>query len=274
MPGDVHKIPPDNTISFAEVSFTIENPSSVNSFDASHAVHKRNGSSRSVLAIGSMAAGFVLLAILGLYDAGITKSGEVQPRLSFANLLENHGIAGVRVLDERLEDGSIQVKGRVDDRSQFKQIQQLVRDSHEPVDLDVQIDSVLQDAVADIYRNHGIAATVDILGNAHVKVETVGVSEETLQSIEAAIKTDLPMLEKMEALNMPAVEIPEPSDTATMDPEKEVAAVVAGDVSYVITRDQARYFIGAILPSGHTITSISEGTVVMQREGEETTLRF
>ena len=50
--------------------------------------------------------------------------------------------------------------------------------------------------------------------------------------------------------------------------------MVPGDLAYVMTADGSRYFIGAVLPSGHRITRIAGDAVTVERDGRESTLNF
>ena len=58
------------------------------------------------------------------------------------------------------------------------------------------------------------------------------------------------------------------------DPGKRIASVVPGDPAYLVTADGARYFVGAMLPTGHRITRIDGQHVTLERGGEESTLNF
>jgi len=177
------------------------------------------------------------------------------------------------VLDSSDDERQI-VQGRVADHDSLHQIQQLVAAMPAPqnIAIDVQNDAALEAAMQDIYRNHGVTAEIVIQGIGHAQVRTEGVDEITIASLEQALQSDLPALHKLDASNTPP--LPSADSDKRIDPDKEVEAVVAGEISYLITRDQSRYFVGAVLPSGHTIKSISEGTVVMFRDGEETQLNF
>ena len=268
------KITSDTVVEFDDVAFAVKNTERADSSDTTQSGHKSAGHGKRTFAMASMAAGMALLAALGFHDYWMAGASVEEPHLSITQQLENNGLAGVRVLDELRDDGSTILQGRVDNQEQFQQVKQIVADTDTPVKLDVQIDSVLVDALEDVYRNHGVDTDISVLGKGYVKIEMQGVSEETLESIEAALKDDVPMLQKMDTINLPAEETPEQTERAVLDPDKEIEAVVAGDVSYVMTRDQARYFVGAVLPSGYTIKSITDGTVVMAKEGEETTLNF
>jgi len=71
-----------------------------------------------------------------------------------------------------------------------------------------------------------------------------------------------------------AVPLPPPSAPMSDDPGKRVASVVPGDPAYIVTVDGARYFVGALLPSGHRITEVAAQKVTLERDGQQTTLNF
>ncbi|MGQ3096342.1 MAG: SctD/MshK family protein, partial [Roseateles sp.] len=57
------------------------------------------------------------------------------------------------------------------------------------------------------------------------------------------------------------------------DPAKRLVAVVDNaDSPYFITADGARYFSGALLPSGHRVVQIAERSVTVERDGQRTLL--
>ena len=51
-------------------------------------------------------------------------------------------------------------------------------------------------------------------------------------------------------------------------------ALVPGEPAYVVTVDGARYFVGAMLPSGHRIARIAPQQVVLERDGRQMNLNF
>ena len=67
---------------------------------------------------------------------------------------------------------------------------------------------------------------------------------------------------------------PPPAPPVPDDPGKRIASVVPGDPAYLVTADGARYFVGAMLPTGHRITRIDGQHVTLERGGEESTLNF
>ena len=62
--------------------------------------------------------------------------------------------------------------------------------------------------------------------------------------------------------------------TVNDDPGKRIASLVAGASAYLVTVDGARYFVGAMLPTGHRIVAIEKTAVALERDGQKTSLKF
>ncbi len=58
------------------------------------------------------------------------------------------------------------------------------------------------------------------------------------------------------------------------DPGKRIASIVPGNPAYIVTADGARYFVGAMLPTGHRITAIAGQRVSLERDGEAIALNL
>jgi len=67
---------------------------------------------------------------------------------------------------------------------------------------------------------------------------------------------------------------PAPVVPMTDDPNKRIASLVPGEPAYVVTADGARYFVGAMLPSGWRLSQVAGQSVTLERDGRLTTLQF
>jgi type III secretion protein D len=137
----------------------------------------------------------------------------------------------------------------------------------------VWINENLAQAVQDVYRVHGISAEVQTLGPGRVRVHTALADATTLASVEKAVRRDVQGLNQLDTRNAPPPGMPSPVPTLD-DPGKRVASIVTGEEPYVATQDGTRYFIGALLPTGHRILAIADGRVELEREGQSTALTF
>lgn len=272
--GDWYELAPGVTVEYADVAFHIQGMPNVYLADERADPEAAVVYTRRTMAVAAVLAGIALLGILGVQEYWLTDDTDPVAGPTLAQQIAALDLDDLQIVENAPDGSALLVSGRVSGREQYRHLQQLLAIERPGAFLDVQVDSDIVDGLHDIYRNHGIAANVSVLGKGHVQVETEGVDEATMSAIEEALEADLPMLNKLDVLNTPPEESQLVSNNRQLDPEKEIEAVVAGDISYVITRDQARYFVGAVLPSGHTIKAINEGMVVMLREGEETEHRF
>jgi type III secretion protein D len=86
-------------------------------------------------------------------------------------------------------------------------------------------------------------------------------------------RRDVAGLRELVVRNEPPAPAPQDRPVAD-DPGKRVAAIVPGDSPYVATADGTRYFIGALLPTGHRVEAIEPHRVVLSRDGRESELDF
>lgn len=137
----------------------------------------------------------------------------------------------------------------------------------------VWINESLAQAVQDVYRVHGISAEVQTLGPGRVRVNTALADGSALQSVEKSVRRDVHGLNQLDVRNDPPPGVPSPVPSLD-DPGKRVASIVTAEEPYVVTQDGTRYFIGALLPTGHRILAIADGRVELEREGLNTALVF
>ena len=266
-------LPDSTSISFGDVAFTIKVMTQDGTTDIGKSQDHHVTPVRNTGALVALVAGIALLGGILVQGSWVKDVDGALPESSLQERLSELGLDNVQLVEN--EQGILPVvQGRVASQQELNQLKLLKDLTQNAFTLGVQVDSELLDVVRDIYRNHGVAADISVLDVGYIRVETQSADTIALAGIEKALQADVPDLNKIDVVNTPP-EIEEDADnTGTFDPGKEVQAVIAGSLSYVITRDQSRYFEGAILPSGHTIKSISEGTVVMLRNGEETQLDF
>jgi len=68
--------------------------------------------------------------------------------------------------------------------------------------------------------------------------------------------------------------LPPPMPAMSDDPGKRISSLVTSEPAYLVTADGSRYFIGALLPSGHRVTRIGAGSVTLEIHGQQTSLNF
>ena len=143
--------------------------------------------------------------------------------------------------------------------------------------IEVRVGEQVASAVREIYRMNGVVAETvaptSIADVGQVQVKTSELDVPKLQHIEAAVRRDVQGLSTLQAQNTPPIVTPEPTPVVD-DPGKRVASIVPGATPYVVTVDGTRYFVGALLPSGHRLASITDQQVMLDKDGKLTPLKF
>jgi type III secretion protein D len=104
-------------------------------------------------------------------------------------------------------------------------------------------------------------------------LRTIPVNEAQRARLIAAIRSDVPGIRRLQLRG----DLPPEQDVAlrtVSDATKKVSTVVAGDPSYIQTIDGARYFNGALLPSGHRLVAVQGNVVVLDKGGRQTRVTF
>ena len=151
--------------------------------------------------------------------------------------------------------------------------QQLAKAGLGDVPVDVVTGERLVDAVADVFRVQGVTARADYGGSGHVLVHAHEADAGAVDRAAATARRDVVGLRELVVSNEPSAPPPQNTPVAD-DPGKRVAAIVPGDSPYVVTADGTRYFIGALLPTGHRVEAIEAHRVVLSRDGRQSQLDF
>ena len=141
------------------------------------------------------------------------------------------------------------------------------------VPVDVVTGDRLVDAVADVFRVQGVPVRAEYEGAGHIAVHAHEADADALARAAATARRDVAGLRELAVSNDPATPAPQNTPVAD-DPGKRVAAIVPGDSPYVVTADGTRYFIGALLPTGHRVEAIEAHRVVLTRDGRQSQLDF
>jgi len=180
--------------------------------------------------------------------------------------LEQNELNAVDVTDT---GDNIMLTGRIDRQNQLLEIERFVSRQSTPIGVDVVVTETAITQVVDYFRVNGVnaSATFDSDGVMQVKTAT---DEEKIDTLKLAIAQELPQLQNWEIENTP----PEQPTDIKQDPGKRVAMVVSDEPAYIVTKDATRYFVGAILPTGHRIVKIADGRVSLLKQGVESELQF
>lgn len=215
--------------------------------------------------------GFILLASVAMpvVDA-LGLRGDPAARVQSA--MTRAGIAGLRANGDAAS-GYVTVTGVVGNESQRAKATEALRRSGVRGTLAIQTSADLARAAIEVARIHGTPAVARPIARTAIELRTTPLDPDQEQKLVQAVRTDVPALTRVALRDdMPPVETA-PIRTVA-DATKKVSTVVGGDPAYIQTVDGARYFAGAMMPSGHRLVTIQGNTVFLEKNGRETRLTF
>ena len=170
-------------------------------------------------------------------------------------------------------DDTILVGGYVPTDNDRQHVRALIEAKSLRATMSVETGDELSRSTADVARMNGVEARTRALRSGVVELTTAPMDRDGRRRIEGFIRRDVPGLKQLVFTEDASMSAPDEVKTLT-DATKRVASVVAGDPAYIVTVDGARYFPGAILPSGHRLVAIAEQTIVLERNGHQVKLKF
>lgn len=170
-------------------------------------------------------------------------------------------------------DGRIELRGRLATLEQRMRLDQWLAEQELPAVVDVRIDEALKHDVVEVFRVNGVVVQARLQGPGLVAVEAAEPDAARVARAEEVVRRDVRGLEQLTVINT-AKPAPPPAPAVPDDPGKRIASLIPGEPGYLVTADGARYFVGAMLPTGHRITQIAKSSVTLERNGEQSTLNF
>jgi type III secretion protein D len=200
---------------------------------------------------------------------------QANPAVSRAQALRSSEFGSLEI--GRTADGRLALRGRL-----AQQIQRAKLDAwlatqpaaaSAPVAVEVTVDEALAREVTEVFRVNGVAVQAEVTGPGRIAAQASERDADRLARAEEVVRRDVRGLEQLAVRNT-AKPLPPPPPPVIDDPNKRIASLVPGDPAYLVTADGARYFVGAMLPTGHRITRIEHASVTLEREGQLATLKF
>jgi type III secretion protein D len=221
---------------------------------------------------------FVLLACTGSLLAAhrVAAAPPADPK-PLAAALHDGGFSGVSA--KAGADGRIELHGHVGTQAERSRLDEWIaqRRVQPPPQLDVEVDDQVLRGVIEVFRVNGIPVQAQLTAPGRVEAEAAERDADRLARAEEVVRRDVRGLEKLTVSNTVPPEPPGPPLVAD-DPNKRIASLVPapaeGGPGYIVTADGARYFVGALLPSGYRIAQIESQRLQLERDGRQSTLNF
>jgi type III secretion protein D len=224
--------------------------------------------------LATMGAAVLVLCGAALWTAHLSAAPRPEGSVAAPTLAEQLAASEWAMLRATTHaDGRVELRGRLATLEQRMRLDQWLAQRQVTAVVDVRVDEALKRDVADVFRVNGVTVQVQSQGPGHIAVEAAEPDAARLARAEEVVRRDVRGLEKLTVIN-PAKPLPPPAPPVPDDPGKRIASLVPGEPGYLVTADGARYFVGALLPTGHRITAIAKASVTLERDGQQATLNF
>lgn len=219
-------------------------------------------------------AGVMALILLALFAMPIVDALGLRgtPLMRVQTALAEAGLGDLRAAPAPAGDGVI-VTGVVANEAARVRAIQALRNSGVDGTVTVQTGAELAQAALGVAQLRGLQAVARPLGRKGVELRTTPLMPDDRTKLIQAVRNDVRGIARLELRDDLPPKDDQPLKTV-QDATKKVSNVVSGDPSYIQTVDGARYFAGAMMPSGHRLVGIQGNVVVLEKNGRETRLTF
>lgn len=170
-------------------------------------------------------------------------------------------------------DGRIEIEGRLGTQGERAKLDNWLAERQIAAIVNVHVDETVARDVTEVFRVNGVAVQAQVVGPGHIAAKAAEPDANRLARAEEVVWRDVRGLKELTVQNT-AKPLPPPAPPIPDDPGKRIASLVPGEPGFLVTADGARYFVGAMLPSGHRITDIAKASVTLERDGQQSTLNF
>jgi type III secretion protein D len=190
------------------------------------------------------------------------------------NLLHSNGFSNLKI--KKNDNDQIVISGYVLSYKDKAVIENIIDDNAIPAIHKLKIGDQLAKEVTELFRINGVDVKATALVEGIINVTVNNYDKNIVNKIKhVALKeiTDLDSLEIKYKTNK-LVKKSIGKEVTYSDYDKKITMVVDGDPAYIMTSDDAKYYIGALLPTGYKVVDIIDQQVVLEKHGKQTTLNF
>ncbi len=184
--------------------------------------------------------------------------------------------AGFSELDVSVDNaGKLVISGYIATAEKYAELERLLDRKQIFSFINLQVGERLARRIQDVYRVNGVDAAVEVDQQGIAIVKTTVADTEKLAQVQAVVLKDVANLDEIISDNtMPDISQDIPDSSVANDPGKRIAMIIPGESPYIVTVDKSRYYVGALLPTGHKITEITENNVMLEKNEATTSLNF
>jgi type III secretion protein D len=219
---------------------------------------------------------FTILVIASIFviDSTPKKVNSISDVELINSKLKNENYISLKVMES--DTSEITITGFLMTNKEKSEVENIVDLLDIPVIIDISTGDNLAAEVRELYRVNGVEAEVKALKYGTVVVTTKYKNKKKLDNLKHIALNEIPSLTELDAEYIGKEQTREALETiSSFNKEgKRIIMVVDGAPPYLMTFDRSKYYVGALLPSGHKIESIIKKQVKLVKHGKTTILEF
>lgn len=229
--------------------------------------------SRSVKFVPVLLIAVITVSALFAISSGVPTWPKSQPKpAKVQGVLQDEGFTDLAVT--KTSEGDLRIEGMVALDADRARLQRIMAAHDWRPRLQVQSQEGMARQVEDFYLANGVEASARSAGVGLVRLDVVGSSQEEAGRLQRLAMTEIKGVRRIEISMLPGADEGGRFEDMQEGGGKRVVSVIGGPRGHVTTADGARYFPGAVLPTGHRIVSIEETKVLVERNGSRSELNF
>lgn len=229
--------------------------------------------SRSMRFVPVLLIAIITVSALFAISSGMPAWPKMQPRPAKVQaVLLDEGFDGLSV--SKTSEGEIRIEGVVATDADRARLRRVMTAHDWQPRLNVQTHEGMARQVEDFYMANGVEAAARAAGPGLVRLDVIGSSPEEAGRLQRLAMTEIKGLRRIDISMLPGADDGGRFEDMQEGGGKRVVSVIGGPQGHITTADGARYFPGAVLPTGHRIVSIEETKVLVERNGSRSELNF
>ncbi|MGX8271353.1 SctD/MshK family protein [Brevundimonas diminuta] len=174
----------------------------------------------------------------------------------------------------KTEAGDLRIEGMLASDAERVRLQRILAAREWRPRLELQTHDGIARQVEELYLANGVKAAARSVGAGMVRVDVTGSDPDEAARLERLAMGEIKGLRRIDVSMLPGADEGGRFEDIQQGGGKRVVSVIGGERGHVTTADGARYFPGAVLPTGHRIVSIEDTRVLVERNGSRSELNF
>ena len=174
----------------------------------------------------------------------------------------------------KTEAGDLRIEGMLASDTERVRLQRILAAREWRPRLELQTHAGIARQVEELYLANGVKAAARSVGAGMVRLDVTGSDPDEAARLERLAMGEIKGLRRIDVSMLPGADEGGRFEDIQQGGGKRVVSVIGGERGHVTTADGARYFPGAVLPTGHRIVSIEDTRVLVERNGSRSELNF